>query len=100
MKKSRINLSEFNMNSYSDLPLFMRLSDIMKKIFIRRFKSKKEKIYILKDTLIKIYRDYEKTTGIRGVPYYIRAEIKLNTIIKERKVDYYYNLLYKLRNTI
>lgn len=59
------------------------------------FTSKNEKIYILKDILIKIYRDYEITTGIIDEPYFIRAEKKLRRIIREKKVDYYYNLLKK-----
>lgn len=62
------------------------------------FISKNEKIYILKDILIKIYRDYEITTGIIDEPYFIRAEKKIRRIIREKKVDYYYNLLKKFRN--
>ena len=31
-------------------------------------RSKSEKIIIIKDCLIKIYRDYEETTGIIDVP--------------------------------
>lgn len=62
------------------------------------FISKNEKIYILKDILIKIYRDYEITTGIIDEPYFIRAEKKIRRIIREKKVDYYYNLLKKFHN--
>ena len=62
------------------------------------FISQNEKIYILKDILIKIYRDYEITTGIIDEPYFIRAEKKIRRIIREKKVDYYYNLLKKFRN--
>ena len=62
------------------------------------FISKNEKIYILKDILIKIYRDYEITTGIIDEPYFIRAEKKIRRIVREKKVDYYYNLLKKFRN--
>ena len=62
------------------------------------FISRNEKIYILKDILIKIYRDYEITTGIIDEPYFIRAEKKIRRIIREKKVDYYYNLLKKFRN--
>ncbi len=63
------------------------------------FVSENEKIYILKDILIKIYRDYEITTGIIDEPYFIKAEKKIRKIIRERKVDYYYNLLKKFRNS-
>ena len=62
------------------------------------FISETEKIYILKDILIKIYRDYELTTGIIDEPYFLRAEKKINRIIREKKVDYYYNLLKKFKN--
>ena len=64
------------------------------------FVSKNEKIYILKDILTKIYRDYEITTGIIDEPYFIRAEKKLRRIIREERVDYYYNLLKKFRTKI
>ena len=63
-----------------------------------RNKYPNEKIYILKDILIKIYRDYEITTGIIDEPYFIRAEKKIKRIIREKKVDYYYNLLKKFRS--
>ncbi len=52
--------------------------------------SKHEKIYIIKDVLIKIYRDYEKTTGIIDIPYFVRAEHRISQIIKDRKINYYY----------
>lgn len=68
-----------------------KLKEYLKSIFI----SKNEKIYVLKDILIKIYRDYEITTGIIDEPYFIRAEKKIRRIIREKKVDYYYNLLKK-----
>ncbi|MBQ4079021.1 hypothetical protein IJD15_07570 [bacterium] len=71
-----------------------RLKEHFRCIFI----SKNEKIYILKDILIKIYRDYEITTGIIDEPYFIRAEKKIKRIIREKKVDYYYNLLKKFRS--
>ena len=62
--------------------------------------SKNEKIYILKDILTKIYRDYEITTGIIDEPYFIRAEKKLRRIVREGRVDYYYNLLKKFQSNI
>ena len=62
------------------------------------FVSENEKIYVLKDILIKIYRDYEFSTGIIDEPYFIKAEKKMKRIIREKKIDYYYNLLKKFRN--
>ncbi len=59
--------------------------------------SKTEKIYVLKDILLKIYRDYEITTGIVDIPCFIRAQTMLDKIIKENKVDYYYKILSKFR---
>ena len=70
------------------------IADNIKSIFV----SENEKIYVLKDILLKIYRDYEITTGIVDEPYFIKAEKKLRRIIRENKVDYYYNLLKKFRN--
>ena len=77
--------------------LFKKLEKITKNIK-SAFISKNEKIYVLKDILNKIYRDYEITTGIIDEPYFIKAEKKIQRIIREHKVDYYYNLLKKFRN--
>ncbi len=63
------------------------------------FISENEKIYTLKDTLIKMYRDYEITTGIIDEPYFIKAEKRIRRIIREGKVNYYYNLLKKVRSS-
>lgn len=61
------------------------------------FISRNEKIFVLKDILTDLYRDYEITTGIIDEPYFIKAEKKIRRIIREKKVDYYYNLLRKLK---
>ncbi len=61
------------------------------------FVSKNDKIYILKETLMNIYRDYEISTGVIDEPYFIKAEKKIRRIIRENKVDYYYSLLKKFR---
>lgn len=58
---------------------------------------KKQKIYILKDSLIKIYRDYEVSTGICDIPYYVRAELKISEIIQSNKIDYYFKIVEKIR---
>lgn len=62
------------------------------------FVSKKEKIFILKEELLNLYRDYEISTGYREEPYFIRAEKKIKRIIRENKVNYYYNLFKKFNN--
>ena len=92
MKKGHLRLvvsDNTNCNSKN------RIFDVFKNLKNRikcQFISRREKIYILKDMLTKIYRDYEITTGICDVPYYLRAELKLNEIIKNGKIDYYYSL--------
>ena len=72
---------------------FIDKFDEIKSMFI----SETEKIYILKDILTKLYKDYEETTGIIDEPYFIRAEKKVRRIIREKKVDHYYKLLKKFR---
>jgi len=62
------------------------------------FLTKNEKIYIIKDILIKIYRDYEESTGYIDIPYFVRAEIRISKIIQDNKVNYYYNRLKKFKN--
>ena len=79
--------------------LLMFFTEIKNKIQ-NSFISRREKIYIIKDILTKIYRDYEITTGIMEEPYFIRAENKLRCIVKDNKIDYYYDLLKKHRNKI
>ncbi len=77
--------------------LFEKIENVAENIK-SAFVSENEKIYVLKDILLKIYRDYEITTGIIDEPYFIKAEKKMRRIIREHKVDYYYNLLKKFRN--
>lgn len=72
---------------------FISTKEFLQNIFI----SKNEKIYILKNILIDLYKDYEITTGIVDEPYFIRAEKKIRRIIREKKVDHYYKLLKKFR---
>ena len=60
--------------------------------------TKNEKIYIIKDILIKLYRDYEQTTGNFDIPYFIKAEMRMSKIIQMRKVNYYYKRLKKFKN--
>lgn len=73
----------------------LRYADKLKTFYKQVFTSKREKIFILKDALIKIYRDYEISTGVSDIPYYIRAELKISKILQENKVDYYFKLIEK-----
>lgn len=79
--------------------LFLRYADKLKTFYRQVFTSKREKIFILKDALIKIYRDYEISTGISDIPYYVRAELKISKILQENKVDYYFNLIEKFKKS-
>lgn len=60
--------------------------------------TKNEKIYIIKDILIKIYRDYEETTGIIDIPYFVRAERRISQMIRDKKINYYYKRLKSFQN--
>lgn len=62
------------------------------------FISKEEKIFILKEELLNLYRDYELSTGYSEEPYFIRAEKKIRRIIREDKVNYYFNLFKKFNS--
>lgn len=57
---------------------------------------KREKIYVLKDHLIKLYRDYEFSTGFCDIPYYLRAELKISEIIQKNKLNYYFKMFEKI----
>ena len=50
---------------------------------------------MLKNLLIKLFKDYEETTGINEIPYWDKAELMMDKILKENKVDYYYDRLKK-----
>lgn len=97
MKKRHLRLVGPDMVNCTKRAIFREHWECFKDNVLCRLISKREKIYTLKDFLIKIYRDYEITTGISEVPYYVRAEMKISKIIQENKVDYYYNLFKKFR---
>lgn len=78
---------------YEKYEFFNNFFDKLKSFFV----SKNEKIFLLKEALINIYRDYEISTGIVDEPYFIKADKKIGRIIRENKVDYYYSLLKKFR---
>jgi hypothetical protein len=86
------NETQLNQRSLN-YEFFYNLVFKLKSMFI----SKSDKIYILKETLMNIYREYEISTGIIDEPYFIKTEKKIRRIIRENKVDYYYSLLKKFR---
>ena len=74
--------------------------EIITDCFANLFISRNEKIYILKDVLNNIYRDYEITTGINDIPYFVKAENKLRQIVQDNKINYYYNRLKKFVKSV
>ncbi len=89
-------------NSQCQMPeqtsFYIKYFENIKDFFDKIFTSEPKKIYIIKDILIKLYRDYEISTGIENPPYYVKAEIRIIKIIKEGKIDYYYKLFKKFKN--
>lgn len=98
MKKGHLRLVFSNENKCKNCSKKRYLNKI-KDCFNDIFLSKNEKIIIIKDCLIKIYRDYEETTGIIDIPYFVKADLRLSKIVKDKKINYYYNRLKKFRNT-
>ena len=97
MKKRHLRLVVSHCKTTNKNALKPRVLSKLKDFFDGVFLSKNEKIYIIKDILIKIYRDYEQTTGFVDIPYFVRAESRISQIIKDKKVDYYYNKLKKFQ---
>lgn len=62
------------------------------------FISQNQKIESLRLILLNMYRDYEITSGESEIPYFVRAENKINQIIQEGKVNYYYKKLRRFQN--
>ncbi len=98
MKKRHLRLVTSPCQKTEKVGLHSRLLRFLKNGLDKIFITKDEKIYVLKTILIKIYRDYEKTTGYIDIPYFVRAEIQMSKIIRERKINYYYNRFKKLKN--
>ncbi len=98
MKKRHLHLVVSKNECYKEKQTLKNVIKNIKNHLFCMFISKEEKIYILKDFLIKIYRDYELSTGYKDVPYYIRADIKISKIIQQNKIDYYYKLSKKFQN--
>lgn len=97
MKKGYLRLvisNDKNDVNNQSLRYWNKLKNFVECIFLSRI----EKIIIIKDSLIRIYRDYERTTGIVDIPYFVRADIRISQIIREKKINYYYNRLKKFAN--
>ncbi len=71
-------------------------SEKIKDFFDCIFISENKKIYIIKDSLIRLYKDYEEKTGVIDVPYFVKAERRISQIIKSGKINYYYKKLKKI----
>jgi hypothetical protein len=95
MKNRHLRLVVSNEEKCMKKDFLLGLILTLKNYFSGLFISKNEKIYVIKDVLIKIYRDYELSTGNIDIPYFVRAENKISAIIKEKKINYYYR---KLKN--
>ena len=95
MKKNHLKLVSSRDTSHENKKKIFNLNFDFSSIFI----SRKEKINILKEELLSLYRDYELSTGYREEPYFIRAEKKIRRIIREKKVNYYFNLFKKFNNS-
>lgn len=92
-KKCHLRLVETQKKVRATEKFERTLRDICDDFFV----SRREKIYVLKDIITRIYRDYEITTGINDIPYFIRAENKIKNIIAQGDVDYYYRTLKRCR---
>ncbi len=98
MRKRHLRLifsREENWRDYNKINYLEKIKDFFECILL----SKHEKIVILKYCLIKIYRDYEQSSGIIDIPYFVKADIRMSQIVKDKKIDYYYNRLKKFRDT-
>ena len=95
MRKGHLRLVSANNQAYK-----LSLKEKLKNFYDNLFISRTEKLYILKDVLINIYRDYEITTGICDVPYFVKAENKIKQIIREDKINYYFNRLKKFKKDL
>ena len=97
MRNKHLRLVAVNNNKNQEKSISANYSEIIKDFFDCIFISENRKIYLIKETLTRLYKDYEETTGIIDEPYFIRAEKKVRRIIREKKVDHYYKLLKKFR---
>lgn len=62
------------------------------------FIPQNQKIESLRLILLNMYHDYEITSGQSEIPYFVRAENKINQIIQEGKINYYYKKLRRFQN--
>ena len=93
MKKRHLRVIDGSkQNNIHNVSYSERIKDFFDCIFI----SENKKIYLIKDSLIRLYKDYEETTGIVDIPYFVKAERRISQIIKSGKINYYYNKLKKI----
>ncbi len=97
MRKRHLRLVAYHNVCCGRKDLFKIYLEKIKERFKSTFTSKKKKIYELNSILINIFKEYEISTGMIDLPYFLRAEEAINKIIKEKKVDYYYELFEKFR---
>ena len=93
MKKRHLRVIDGSkQNNIQNTSYSERIKDFFDCIFV----SENKKIYLIKDSLIRLYKDYEETTGIIDIPYFVKAERRISQIIKSGKINYYYNKLKKI----
>ncbi len=98
MKKKNLKLV-INCNNFSGKNFAgAKFIQVIKNYIDCFFVSENKKIYIIKNVLINIYRDYEKTTGVSDIPYIEKAEKRICKIINDNKINYYYNKLKRFKD--
>ncbi|MBQ8887141.1 MAG: hypothetical protein IJY61_05500 [Candidatus Gastranaerophilales bacterium] len=96
MKNKHLRLVAVNYDKKQEKSISISCSEIIKDFFDCIFISENKKIYLIKETLTRLYKDYEETTGIIDVPYFVRADRRVSQIIKSGKINYYYKKLKKI----
>ena len=98
MKERHLRLVNSQCQAVGKPCIYIKFLECIKDFLDKFFISKQEKIYIIKDILIDLYKEYEITTGNRCTPYYVKAEKRIIKIKKERKIDHYYKLFKKYKS--
>lgn len=96
MKNKHLRLVAGKYDKKQEKITSINYSEIIKDFFSCIFISENKKIYLIKDILTKLYKDYEETTGIIDVPYFVKADRRISQIVKSGKVNYYYKKLKKI----
>jgi Fe-S-cluster containining protein len=97
MKNNHLRLVAASYDKKKEKRVSVSYSEKIKDFFDCIFISENKKIYLIKDTLTRLYKDYEETTGIIDVPYFVKADRRISQIIKSGKINYYYKKLKKNR---